>query len=164
MIFFPELKVFENSGFTISNFIADKESAEYNACAFNINAIKIVYRQAKITPTKNGQFVTVWKRISNGPIQPFDDNDAIDVVVVRVDKDAQSGCFIFPRALLCKQKIVTSNGVEGKRAFRVYPPWDIAQSRQAAATQKWQLDCFVEIKDGVFANTEKLNSLLKAET
>ncbi|MFQ6421766.1 MULTISPECIES: MepB family protein [unclassified Bacillus (in: firmicutes)] len=33
----------------------------------------------------------------------------------------------------------------GKRAIRVYPPWDKTTSRQAQKTQAWQLEYFLEI-------------------
>ena len=39
---------------------------------------------AKTTPTKKGQFVTIWKRHSDkGHIIPFDINDNIDFIVIR---------------------------------------------------------------------------------
>ena len=58
---------------------------------------------AKITPTKIGQFVTLWKRSGKLPIQPFD--LSIDFVVVSVRKGdlfgrcAKKGsCQIMPKA------------------------------------------------------------------
>ncbi|WP_116787215.1 MepB family protein [Flavobacterium psychrotrophum] len=154
------LQVLEDLGLGISDFTTDKESADYNAASFSLNGLNILYRSAKITPTKNGQFVTLWKRIKNGTIQPFDNNDAVDCVVVAVQKDGQSGHFIFSADILFQQKIFSKDNVEGKRAFRVYPPWDVPQSKQAAKTQKWQLDFYIEIKDGMYTNPVKVKSLL----
>jgi hypothetical protein len=120
------------------------ESTEYGACRFILNNSNIVFRTAKITPTKTGQFVTLWKRINQGPIQPFDSLDSIDLFIISVRKDNQFGLFIFPKSLLITKEIV-SDKKEGKRAIRVYPPWDITTSKQAQKTQKWQLNYFLEI-------------------
>lgn len=156
----PDLQALEDLGLGVSNFTPDKESADYNAASFSLNGLNILYRSAKITPTKNGQFVTLWKRVENGTIQPFDNDDAVDFVIVSVEKDGQSGHFIFSANVLFQQKIFSKDKVEGKRAFRVYPPWDMPQSKQAAKTQKWQLDFYIEIKDGIDANPVKAKLLL----
>ena len=37
----------------------EEESAEYGACRFSLNGQVIVFRVAKTTPTKIGQFVTL---------------------------------------------------------------------------------------------------------
>jgi hypothetical protein len=42
--------------------------------------------------------------------------------------------------------IISSNGKEGKRGIRVYPPWDIATNRQAIKTQNWQTNYFMTVK------------------
>ena len=36
-------------------------------------------------------------------------------------------------------------GQGGKRAIRVYPPWDNELNKQAQKTQAWQLNYFLEI-------------------
>ena len=54
--------LYDLCGFELSNIEIEKESAEYAAHRFEINNLKILFRQAKITPTKVGQFVTLWKR------------------------------------------------------------------------------------------------------
>jgi hypothetical protein len=46
--------LFEKCGFEISNIEMEKESSEYCAYRFEINNKKVVFRQAKITPTKTG--------------------------------------------------------------------------------------------------------------
>lgn len=150
-----DLQVYNSIGLKIDTIMPEKESIEYNACTFNLNGLKILFRSAKITPTKNGQFVTLWKRRRNGPIMPFDGNDAFDFIVINVNNSTDSGQFVFPKAVLCARKIFSNKGLEGKRAFRIYAPWDIAQSKQAAQTQKWQTDYFLEIKDNAFVNEEK---------
>lgn len=159
--FSAELNIFRYVGLNITNVIPEKESAEYSACQFTTaDNRKMLFRKSKITPTKNGQFVTLWKREGVGPIAPFSDQDNISSVIISVENEVHSGYFIFPASVLYTQKIFTANGKEGKRAFRVYPPWDIPESKQAATTQKWQLLFFVETKNAAFSKTDTLIELL----
>ena len=137
--------IYDTCNFQLLNLKVEKESKEYNACSFELDKSKILFRTAKITPTKTGQFVTFWKRIENGPIEPFNSSDEIDFFVVNVHKDDLSGQFVFPKSVLSEKGIITTQLKEGKRAFRVYPPWDITTSKQAINTQKWQLNYFLEI-------------------
>lgn len=122
--------------------LLEKESSEYAACTFSLNNHNILFRSAKITPTKTGQFVTLWKRNNQGPIAPFDDADIFDFVVVCVQNKDYFGQFIFPKSILLQKGILTDINREGKRAFRVYPNWDKPTSKQAQKTQDWQLNHF----------------------
>ncbi|WP_417939843.1 MepB family protein [Flavobacterium sp. RS13.1] len=128
----------------------EAESAEYSAYHFEINNKKICYRKAKITPTKTGQFVTLWKRNLSGIIEPFDYLDLIDFVIISVQRENNFGQFIFPKAVLLEKGIFSTSTKEGKRAMRVYPPWDLTTSKQAQKTQQWQLDYFLEISENDF--------------
>ncbi|PXY44260.1 MepB family protein [Flavobacterium hydrophilum] len=136
----------------------EDESAEYSAYRFEINCKKVCYRESKITPTKTGQFVTLWKRNTSGTIEPFDFSDLIDFVIIRVRKEKKFGQFIFPKAVLLEKGIFSTSAKEGKRATRVYPPWDITTSRQAQKTQQWQLDYFLEIaeNESIVSRAKKL--------
>jgi len=125
--------------------LQESESAEYNAYRFEINKKTICYREAKITPTKTGQFFTLWKRNVSGIIEPFNFSDTIDFVIISVRKENNFGQFIFPKVVLLEKGIFSTATKEGKRATRVYPPWDITTSKQAQKTQQWQLDYFLEI-------------------
>lgn len=137
--------LFDKCGFEISNIEIEKESSEYCAHRFEINNKKVLFRQAKITPTKMGQFVTIWKRNKEkNVIEPFEVSDEIDLFVINVKIEFRFGQFIFPKSILIEKGIVT-NKKEGKRAIRVYPIWDLTDSKQAQKTQKWQLDYFLEI-------------------
>jgi hypothetical protein len=140
--------LFDNCNFEITQPIPEAESSEYGACTFTLNNLNILFRTAKITPTKTGQFVTLWKRINQGPIQPFHSTDPIDLFIVSTRKDDKFGMFIFPKSILINKEIVTDKK-EGKRAIRVYPSWDITTSKQAQKTQKWQLDYFFEISKDI---------------
>jgi len=135
-------------GFNYTQPIAEEESADYAAYTFELNGLSVKYRIAKITPTKIGQFVTLWKRIGNGPIQPFDSTDQIDLFVISTRDGNRFGQFVFSKIILQEKGIISTGQKEGKRAIRVYPPWDITISKQAQKTQQWQLGYFMEITDG----------------
>ncbi|MFB7368850.1 MepB family protein [Streptomyces sp. NPDC056222] len=139
--------VYDPSGFTCSRPAPEAESAEYGACAFTLDGFSVRFRVAKTTPTKAGQFVTVWKRSASGPIQPFDAEDPVDLFVISTREGPRFGQFVFPREVLCERDIVSRNGSGGKRAFRVYPPWVTTTSRQARTTQAWQLNHFLHVPE-----------------
>lgn len=137
--------LFDKCGFVLRNPFPEKESVDYIAHQFQLNNLNVVFRSAKITPAKIGQFVTLWKRIGSGSIEPFDFSDAVDLFVVNVETENRLGQFVFPKAVLLKQGILTSELKEGKRAIRVYPPWDVTLNKQAQKTQQWQLEYFLNL-------------------
>ncbi|MFT5889959.1 MAG: hypothetical protein ACI9Y7_000047 [Dokdonia sp.] len=153
--------VYDICGLEISDFKLEPESKEYDACRFTLNRRNVISRNAKITPKKVGQFVTFWKRNGNGPIEPFNETDLIDFYVVNVRTKNDFGQFVFPKSILIKKGIISIEKKEGKRAFRVYPKWDITKSKQAERTQKWQLDYFYEINSST--DLEKVFKLYKME-
>ena len=152
-------QLYNSFGFECSLPEKEKESANYGAYSFTINEKSIVFRVAKITPTKIGQFVTLWKRNGKGPIQPFDSTDTIDFIVISVRKENRFGQFVFPKSVLCEKGIISTTTKEGKRAIRVYPPWDAAINKQAQKTQQWQLDYFLEIPTDETVNIEDVKRL-----
>ncbi|RYJ37749.1 MepB domain containing protein [Flavobacterium anhuiense] len=139
--------IFDKAGLQMTTFQKESESEEYSAFRFQLNNNNICYREAKITPTKIGQFVTLWKRNQSGIIEPFDYSDTIDFVIVTVRKDQNWGQFIFPKKTLLEKGIFSTQNKEGIRATRVYPPWDETTSKQAQKTQKWQLNYFFNFSD-----------------
>lgn len=140
-------RVYDPCGFVCSGLSAEAESPAYGAYEFRLDGFAVRARVAKRTPTKNGLFVTVWKRPDGGPIQPFDDADGIDLLVVTAREGAHFGCFAFPAEVLRRQGIVASAAGAGKRAFRVYPPWTVTGSPQAARTAAWQRPHFLSIDE-----------------
>ena len=125
--------------------IPELESLEYNAYRFGLNGKKIVFRSAKITPTKIGQFVTLWKRPSpDAEIAPLDIHDHIDFVVISVSDGGLHGQFIFDQKILLAKGVMSNNGKGGKRAMRIYPSWSKPIAKEAIKTQQWQLQYFVE--------------------
>ncbi|MCE3229714.1 MAG: hypothetical protein K0S32_4265 [Bacteroidetes bacterium] len=150
-------QVYESCGFKFSHPSLNTESKEYGACSFKLNGKTIIHRLSKITPTKNGQFVTIWKRNKQGITEPFSTLDELDFIIITVKNNDQLGQFIFPKSILADKGIISHYAKEGKRGIRVYPPWDIVLSKQAEKTQAWQLNYFLPIKN-------RSNDLLLAKT
>ncbi len=153
-------KLYDQLNIVISDLIMEKEGKGYDACSFIIDRKKIVYRKANITPKKKGQFVTFWKRNSEQITTPFSENDPIDFYVITVETPTRLGQFIFPKALLIKKGLMSTSSKDGKRGFRVYPPWDTAQNNQAKRTQSGQLDYFVPLDSTL--NNARMIDLLNA--
>lgn len=152
-------QVYRSGGFTWSYPQRERESADYGAYTFALNDRQVCFRMAKTTPTKVGQFVTLWKRQGKGPIQPFDQSDAVDYFVVSTRTAEHFGQFVFPKSVLCDRDIVSNNGIGGKRAMRVYPPWDTTISRQASASQRWQCEHFLDMKPGHVVDANRVHQL-----
>lgn len=136
---------YDPGGFACSRPVAEAESADYGACGFTVDGLAVRFRVARTTPTKAGQFVTVWKRSAEGPIAPFDAADPVDLFVISTCEGERFGQFVFPRDVLRARGVLSTNGSGGKRAFRVYPPWVTTTSRQAGSTQTWQVEHFLPL-------------------
>jgi hypothetical protein len=150
--FHSDLKIVKEMGYDKCGFVLtvpklNSESVAYGACSFRLNGKKIEHRVSKITPTKTGQFVTIWKRNKKGITEPFDISDDVDFIVITARSGDNFGQFVFPKFVLADKGIITRNGNEGKRGIRVYPPWDIATSKQAERTKDWQTKYFFTIKN-----------------
>ncbi|WP_111707848.1 MepB family protein [Lutibacter citreus] len=151
-----KIEVYDKCFFKISDFKLEIESKDYNACNFKLNNQIIISRNAKITPKKVGQFVTFWKRNEKSPIEPYNVNDKFDFYIVNLRLENRLGQFVFPKSVLIKKGIISTDSKEGKRGFRVYPIWDITKSKQAIKTQKWQLNYFYEINNSIDFNKVNL--------
>mgnify|MGYP000633627125 CR=1 FL=1 len=138
--------IYRPSQLLISNYKENEESQDYEACTFTLANKKIIYRAAKITPTKVGHFVTVWKR-KEGITAPFEESDTFDYFIISVEDQEHFGQFIFDKKTLVKHGIITSSKKPGKRGMRVYAPWIIPNNKTALNTQKWQCDCFIDFND-----------------
>ncbi len=147
------------SGLVGHSFLEEMESKEYGALDFQMNGHFVKFRVGKITEKKIGQFVTLWKRIGKGPILPYDMEDPLDLFVISVRSSKCFGQFVFPKSVLCQKGIVSKNGQGGKRAMRIYPPWDVAENSQAKNTQAWQLLYFFEMPSNGSMDIKRIQNL-----
>ncbi|MFB0945383.1 MAG: MepB family protein [Spirosomataceae bacterium] len=136
LLFQIKTQIYDKLNFDISGFKVEKESTEYAACKFGLNKLQIIGRNAKITPRKVDQFVTFWKRNGNGRIEPFEELDYFDFYVVNVRTKNTTEQFVFPKSVLMQKGIISTDKKEGKRAFWIYPKWDIPNNKQTEYTQK----------------------------
>jgi hypothetical protein len=159
-------KVIENQnslydmwGSKVKNFIAENESSEYYAHSYLLGTKNIKFRIAKKTPTKTGWFVTMWKRNPNGIIAPYESTDQLDLFVINIVDRNRIGQFVFPKLVLVDKNIFSTTEKVGKRAIRVYSPWDEANNTQALRTKKWQCEYFVDITSVNSETAQKLRGL-----
>ncbi len=136
--------IYEPSGLSVTNVQIEKESVDYGALDFHLNDRVCKFRVGKVTPKKAGFFVTLWKRIGQGPIMPYEESDPIDFFVFSVHHNEHFGQFFFTKAILVKKGILSIGLKEGKRALRVYPPWVVATNPQAKKTQSWQREYYFD--------------------
>lgn len=152
--------IFQPLGLKLSNVEEDMESKEYSGCSLTVHDLNIKFRTSKITPTKTGQFVTIWKRDEKGETAPFDSRDPFDFYLISASKDNDKGIFIFPKDILIEKGIVSHEKKTGKRGIRVYPGWDLTESKQAKATQKWQTEYFIDLSQNKESYLQKAKALL----
>ncbi|MEP6749807.1 MAG: MepB family protein [Bacteroidota bacterium] len=151
--------VFQACGLDFSNFETEEESQEYAACSFTLDRQHVKFRKAKITPTKIGQFVTIWKRNEKATTQPFDISDDIDFYLIAARQQNQFGLFIFTKSVLYNHKILSDKTRDGKRGIRVYPTWDLPTNKQAQKTQQWQTRYFLEVSQNKLIDLKKAKLL-----
>ncbi len=151
--------IFQPLGLKLLDAEEDLECREYSGCSFTVNGLNIKFRTAKITPAKTGQFVTIWKRNDQGETAPFDSDDPYNFYLISASKDNEKGIFIFPKEILVKKGILSHENKMGKRGIRVYPGWDHTESKQAKATQVWQMDYFIDLSDRSELHLQKVKRL-----
>lgn len=159
--------VYTPAGLAIEGVTPEAESEEYGAHRFRLDGEQVIFRVAKTTPKKIGQFVTLWKRPKPGEKTsapgnkpaPLHVDDEISFVIIHVHDDRHRGQFIFPSSILLAKGIMANHSKKGKTAFRIYPPWTKPQATDAMKSQKWQASYFFPIDDGGHSNPEKVRSL-----
>ncbi len=151
--------MYAKCGLILENFAPEDKSSAYYAHTFTIKDKRGLFRIAKITPTKAGSFVTIYKRGVDSIISPYEVSDSIDFVVIAVVDGNNVGEFVFSKTVLCEKNIFSIDGKEGKRAMRVYAPWDKITSAQALNTRKWQGAYFANLNPLCMESTLKLNNL-----
>ncbi|WP_158961699.1 MepB family protein [Myroides fluvii] len=153
--------LFHHLELTCSNCTKDLECEEYHGHTCTLSPFVIKYRQAKITPKKIGQFVTLWQRNEKGITEPFTTRDPFDFYIIMTEDHNQIGCFIFPQSILGEKGILTTPKQDGKRGFRVYPDWDLPTSKQALQTQKWQSLYFIDCTNLTPQALEKARNIMQ---
>lgn len=154
--------LFSPLGLIISNLHQEPECEDYFGFNFQLNHFQIKFRKAKVTPTKTGQFVTLWKRNTiSKETEPFTSEDSSDFYLILTETPENFGFFLFTKDILIKNQILSTDFKEGKRGFRVYPDWDIPQNKQATKTQNWQTQFFIDCSQENYL--EKFSSILKSE-
>jgi hypothetical protein len=152
--------LYDKCGFELTEPTAEKESYEYGACRFKLNGSEIRFRVSKITPTKGGQFVTIWKRDTHGLTQPFHEQEDFSFLIIFCRNNENFGQFIFPKKALAEKGIITGRGKKGKCGIRIYPPWDKPTSKQAEKTQLWQTNYFIRTDNAHEIDLELVKKLL----
>ncbi|MCM3758501.1 MepB family protein [Sporosarcina aquimarina] len=151
--------VYQPNHFTIREVQEECQNSEYGAGIFQLDGKSVRFRVAKITPTKIGQFVALWEKDENNKNRPFLYDASPDLVVINTFTEHHFGQFIFPKKILASKNILKTTRANGKMAFRVYPSWDTPTSQQAVATQKWQLNFFIDLSDARVATSQELLTL-----
>ncbi|MFF5793214.1 MepB family protein [Paeniglutamicibacter sp. NPDC012692] len=123
------------------------EARAYSGCGFVLNRapaadIHVVFRSAKVTPTKAGLFVTLWQRDAEGETRPYTSDDGVDEFWIFAETKHGSGCFKFPARELAKYGVLTTAEKPGKRGFRLYTPWDTDLNAGATKAWAWQRGFF----------------------
>ena len=147
---FPELElidelIFKPCHLLLKNIEPESENQEYFAHTFQLDVYQVKFRKAKTTPTKTGQFVTLWKRNEKGITAPFEATDEFDFYFIVTKTPTNFGVFIFPKEILHEHQILANPTKDGKRGIRVYPIWDETTSKQAQKTQLWQTQFFLDL-------------------
>lgn len=144
--------VFRPCNLDVENLEVELESQEYSAHTFQLNNDQVLFRKAKITPTKTGQFVAIWKRNGKGITAPFDFRDDFELFIIATKAPTNFGIFIFPKLVLHAHQILSDQTRDGKRGIRVYPIWAETSNKQAQKTQEWQTQYFLD-----FSNPEQID-------
>jgi hypothetical protein len=139
--------LYDKAGIISGDFSAQKEGRAYAACRFELDGKRAEHRSARITPAKQGLFVTIWKRNSAGITAPPDAADDFDLLLITCHQYGKTGQFVFTKSILIDQKVISVKDKGGKRGIRVYPPWEIPDNDQARRTQAWQADHFIDTAD-----------------
>lgn len=88
--------IFQPLGLKLLNIEEDTESKDYSSSSFTLGHLNIKFRTSKITPTKTGQFVTIWKRDEKGETAPFDSGDPLLLYDFSFQRSQQRN-FYFPK-------------------------------------------------------------------
>ncbi|MGO4536713.1 MepB family protein [Leifsonia sp. 2MCAF36] len=134
----------EALGMLRSELRLDAENTGYGSAVSGVEGCLSRFRVARVTPQKAGLFVAVWRRAADGGTEPYPEDAQMRMVIV-TREGLRFGAFVFPATVLAQRGVTSAGGRDGKRGFRVYPPWSVVESAQAVATQRWQCEHFVTL-------------------
>ncbi|WP_404497710.1 MepB family protein [Arthrobacter sp. GAS37] len=123
----------------------EEQNNDYESGVARIGKEQWRIRTARITSTKPGAFVAVWKRGEGGSTRPFTAAESMSGLLVFVEEQGRFGVFQFTKAHLISLGYVSSDLHPGKRGFRVHPAWCTDLNPQASRTQSSQGVAFVEL-------------------
>ncbi|MFK4637165.1 MepB family protein [Paenarthrobacter histidinolovorans] len=127
---------------------SEEQNGDYESGVVQVSGQWWRIRTARITPTKPGAFVAVWKRDEHGATRPFTAAESLAGLIVFVQDLVEGaerfGMFRFTPEQLVSLGYVSSSSKPGKRGFRVYPSWCTELNPQAQRTQRGQAPAFVE--------------------
>lgn len=121
----------------------ETQGSDYESGVALLDGVWWRVRTARVTPTKPGAFVAVWRRGASGSTEPIPVSDDVQGLIVAVRDSGGRGVFRFPGRALQELGIAPSGRGAGKRGFRLYPPWCAGLNPQAARTQRAQEPYFV---------------------
>lgn len=127
--------------------VPEEQGGDYEAGRIQIDGAPWRIRTARITPTKPGAFVAVWRRGPDGSTEPFGDADDCAGLLVFVIDGPRFGVFRFTREHLRELGILSGSSSPGKRGFRLYPAWCTELNPQATRTQRAQAKAFTELAE-----------------
>lgn len=143
---FPTLQRYRTqSGALAGSVVTEAQGSDYESGRVNTESGIWRVRTARITPTKPGAFVAVWRRGSDGETEPFDMSDECSGLVVFVEDGERFGVFTFSREQLVVLGIIRSDHSPGKRGFRVYPSWCTDLNARAQRTQRAHVAAFADL-------------------
>jgi hypothetical protein len=148
-------------GQNLTNIVQDEECEDYVGYSFQIYKLNLKFRNAKTTPKKVGQFVTLWKRNAEKKTEPYTENEQFDFFIIVTEQGENYGFFVFPKQILCEKYVLTTSKAEGKRGFRVYPPWIQTENKQAEKTQSWQINYFIDLNNKGHRDIAKFKSMVQ---
>lgn len=154
------MRLFAGLGVGCSPAVSEPDNAEYGAAISEVGRSTVRFRVGKLTPTKVGLFVSVWRRAAGGSTEPFPTEGDVDGLVVTAREGDRFGAFVFPTEVLATRGIVSVRGAGGKRGFRVYPPWSATSNPQAKRSQGWQCDWFLDLSDRAAVDLQRAGRLL----
>lgn len=132
----------ETVGLTLAEVVPEEQNSDYESGCAKLEGTWWRVRTARITPTKPGAFVAIWRRNSEGNTEPFSTDDDCAGLLVFVSDEDRFGVFRFPTAALGELGVYSSQRSAGKRGFRLYPIWYTSLNSQAIRTQGKQAPFF----------------------